>query len=295
MAPPKNRRLGYSRRAQYGLFLGYVVTIGGALFALLLVIVAAIDPKGFGAMRAAMGDLTAPISSGGRGIARGAGTIVSQTSDYFRAASKNQAMRAELESQRAEVARAHAIETENRKLKALLGIAEHVPARIAAARLVSSSITSSRRFAVLGAGRDDGIRTGMPVRATAGLVGRVVAVGGSSAQVALLTDGGTMVPVRRTHDGLPAIATGTGNGGMDVRALGAGNNPFKTGDVLVTSGVGGIYAPDIPVAVIVRVAGDQALARPLANPSRIDFAIVEAPFQPAVEHPLAPPPPVPAH
>lgn len=293
MIPPKNRRPGYSRRAQYGLFLSYVVAIGGALFALLMLVVAAIDPTGFGAIRTVVSDATAPISSAGRGIARGSGMIVSQLSDYVFAASKNQAMRAELESQRAEVARAHGIEIENRKLKALLGIVEQAPARVAVARLVSSSVTSSRRFAVLGAGRGAGIRAGMPVRAATGLIGRVVAVGGSSAQVALLTDGGTMVPVRRSRDGLPAIATGTGSGAVDVRALGAGDNPFRVGDVLVTSGVGGIYAPDIPVAIVVRVAGDEALARPLADPSRIDFALVEAPYQPTVQNPLAPPPPAP--
>lgn len=294
MAPPRNRRPGYSRKAQYGLFFGYVVAIGGAFVALLLIAAAIFDPSGFGALRAMMSDLTAPVSGIGRSAARGGERTIDEIAAYIDAGSKNRALSAELEEHRIELARARAVEVENRRLKAILKIAEATPERVAVARLVSSSATSSRRFAVMSAGYGEGVRTGMPVRAAAGLVGRVVAVGHSTAQVALLTDGGTIVPVRRSRDGLPAIATGTGEGAIDVRALGAGDNPFKPGDVLVTSGIGGVYAPDIPVAVIVRISGDQALARPLADPAQIDFAIVEPMFQPLIQKPLAPPAPGPA-
>ncbi|PZO91892.1 MAG: rod shape-determining protein MreC [Sphingomonas sanxanigenens] len=294
MAPPRNRRPGYSRRAQYGLFIGYVATIAGAVFALLLIAAAIFDPTGFGAIRAMMSDLTAPISGIGRSAARGGERVVDEVAAYINAGSKNRALTAELEQHRIELARARAIEAENVRLKAVLRVTEKMPQRVAIARLVSSSLTSSRRFAVMNAGYADGVRAGMPVRAAAGLIGRVVAVGHTTAQIALLTDGGTVVPVRRAKDGLPAIATGTGEGAIDLRALGAGDNPFKAGDVFVTSGVGGVYAPDIPVAVVVRVAGDQTVARPLADPAQTDFAIVEPLFQPAIEKPLAPPPAAPA-
>jgi rod shape-determining protein MreC len=294
VAPPSNRRPGYSRKAQYGLFLGYVVAVGGMFAALLMIAAAIFDPTGFGAIRGVMNDLTTPLSGVGRSAARGGERTIDEIAAYIDAGSKNLALSEELERHRIELARARALEVENQRLKAILKIAEVNPERVAVARLVSSSATSSRRFAVMNAGYGQGVRTGMPVRAAAGLVGRVVAVGHMTAQVALLTDGGSIVPVRRARDGLSAIATGTGEGAIDVRALGAGDNPFKRGDVLVTSGIGGVYAPDIPVAVIVRIAGDQAIARPLADPAQIDFAIVEPLFQPFVQKPLAPPTPAPA-
>src|SRR3546814_9046133 len=59
-------------------------------------------------------------------------------------------------------------------------------------------------------------------------------------------------------DGLPAISSGRGNGNLDVRTLNIANNPFKPGDILVTSGTGGLYPPNIPVAIVVSRQDDGA-------------------------------------
>lgn len=291
MAPPGNRRPGYSRKAQYGLFFGYVAAVTGAFIALLLLAAAIFDPQGFGALRGVVSDATAPVSSAGRGAARGAGSLGERIAAYIDAGSKNRALNAEVEENRTALIEARAIAYENARLKRMLRLVEQKPEPIVSARLVSSSASSSRRFAILNAGRTNGVAVGQPVRAPEGLIGRVEAVGGSTARVMLLTDGGMVIPVRRADDGLPAISTGTGDGGLDIRPLTTGANPFKPGDVLVTSGTGGVYAPNIPVAIITRVSGDGATGRPLANPGRIDFAIVEPPFQPEAAAP-APTPPV---
>jgi rod shape-determining protein MreC len=110
------------------------------------------------------------------------------------------------------------------------------------------------------------------------LVGRIVAAGRVTARVLLITDGGAVIPVRRLSDGMPALATGRGDGGLDIRALQAGSNPFKVGDVFVTSGAGGIYPPDVPVALAKVERRDLTIARPLADPAQLDFAIVLPPF-----------------
>ena len=54
----------------------------------------------------------------------------------------------------------------------------------------------------------------------------------------------------------------------------------RPGDVVVTSGTGGIYAPGIPVAYVVRLEDDGAIARPLADPATAPFGIVEPIFEP---------------
>jgi rod shape-determining protein MreC len=110
----------------------------------------------------------------------------------------------------------------------------------------------------------------------------------------LLTDTSNIVPVRRANDSVPAISTGLGDGTLEIRALAAGRNPFKPGDLLVTSGIGGIYQPNIPVAVIVRIEGEIAYGVPLANPSKVDAVVVERSFEEVVTRPdpNAPPPPI---
>lgn len=289
MAPPRSRRPGYSRKAQYGIFLGYVAAITGALIALLLIVAAMFDPAGFGALRARVSDLTAPASSAGRAGVRGTGSIAGWISDYIRAGSQNAELRAELEASRRKLREADAVSYENQRLRALLKLVRSDNAPIAVGRLVSSSASSARRFAVLNAGRGDGVRPGLPVRSVDGLVGRVAAVGGSTSWVTLLTDGSMVIPVRRARDGLAAAASGTGSGALDIRPLIMGENPFKPGDLLVTSGAGGIYPPDVPVAIVTRTTSDGAVARPLAHPAMLDFAIVEPMYQPAAQAPMPEP------
>jgi rod shape-determining protein MreC len=126
------------------------------------------------------------------------------------------------------------------------------------------------------------------VRSADGLVGRVIETGRWASRVLLVGDSASNVPVRLVRDGTPAIATGRGDGTIDLKTLEVGRNPFRRGDVLVSSGVGGIYPPDIPVAVVVSVQGDRTVARPLADPSAVDYAIVLPVYQPLADMPLSP-------
>jgi rod shape-determining protein MreC len=141
-------------------------------------------------------------------------------------------------------------------------------------------------MATLAAGSSSGIAVGQPVRAPDGLVGRVIETGRWASRVLLVTDGASNVPVRLVRDGTPAIAAGRGDGTIELRTLEVGQNPFRAGDILVTSGTGGIFPPNIPVAVVVRPEGDTAIARALADPARADFALVLRPYQPAATAPL---------
>ena len=68
MGPQSNRRPGFSRKAQYGLFLGYVLAVAGVLFSVLLLFIAVIDPRGFQALKGAALDVTKPITAGGRSV-----------------------------------------------------------------------------------------------------------------------------------------------------------------------------------------------------------------------------------
>lgn len=285
MAPPSPRRPGFSRRVQFSLFAGYVFAIVGALFALLLVVTARVDPAGHAALQSIATDITSPISSTLRAAVNTVKDLGGGTAAYFDAASKNRVMSQELKLARAKLIEGEANALENRRLKRLLAIVEQPKPRPVTARIVSSSATSSRRYATLAAGAVNGVEVGQPVRAADGLVGRIVQRGQFASRVLLIIDSEIIVPVKRVSDGAPALAIGLGDGRIELRTLAAGTNPFKIGDVFVTSGTGGIYAPGIPVAVAVRRTRDATFGRPLASPASLDFAIVEPVY-------IAPLPPI---
>jgi rod shape-determining protein MreC len=288
MGPQSARRSGFSRKAQYGLFFGYVIAVAGVLFAILLLFIAVIDPGGFQAFKGAALDVTKPITAGGRGIVTFFTGIGDTIDNYFNAAAQNGELRRQLEASRRKMIEARAHELENKRLRALLKLTEEIEEEVAVTRVVGSSFDSARRLATLSAGASSGIRPGQPVRAAEGLVGRVIETGRWASRVLLVSDGASNVPVRLVRDGTAAIASGRGDGTIDLKTLEVGRNPFRRGDVLVTSGVGGIYPPNIPVAIVARIEGDRTVAKPLADPSQVDHAIVLRPYQPLANEPLSP-------
>jgi rod shape-determining protein MreC len=163
----------------------------------------------------------------------------------------------------------------------LLALAEAEPQRVAIGYLISSTASSSRRLATLSVGSNQGVAKGQPVRGPEGLIGRIIEVGPTTARVLLISDADNVVPVMRVSDGLPAFASGLANGMVTIKTINLGVNPFKKGDVIVTSGNGGLYQPNIPYAIVRSKANDGAIARPLAIPGRTPFVMVLPIYQPA--------------
>ncbi|WP_404369709.1 rod shape-determining protein MreC [Sphingomonas sp. MMS24-J45] len=287
MAPPRNRRPGFSRRAQYSLFLGYVIAVAGTLVGAVLLALSTLDPPAFAALRASVGEVTTPLSSGISGVGRWFGSIPGGIGDYIAVHDKNAALRKQLADQHALFMRARSLAYDNQRLLRLLKVREGISEPVVTARLVSSSASSTRRFGVLNAGSWQGVAAGQPVRGPEGLIGRILETGPNSARVLLLTDPESIVPVRRTRDGTPALATGRGDGLLDIKSVAFAASDFGPGDVFVTSGIGGIYAPNVPVARIIRRGRDAAIGRSFAQPDTVDYALVQRAFMPA-------PPPLPA-
>lgn len=280
MAPARDRRTGFSRRRQYGVFLAYVLAVAGAVVGAVLLVLSGFDPPAFAAMRMAVASVTAPVSATMAYAVDVVASVPDAVGEHFRVVHQNADLRRALNDSRALNVRAQAIVYDNRRLRMLLRVRDGTGGTVASARLVSSTASSGRRFALLNAGRFQGVRAGMPVIGPDGLIGRVVETGPTVARVLLLSDAESIVPVRRTRDGLPAIAAGRGDGTVDIRAVNAANGRFAVGDVFVSSGVGGIYTPGIRVARVVRAGADTAQAATFATPDTLDFAVVSAPFMP---------------
>ena len=290
MAPPPNRRSGYSRRAQYGTFFGYIAGIVGMLVGGGFLIVSIFNPGAFAGLRGIAADAAEP---GGKVVAVGR----TESQDFFAvvrgyavAGVRNAKLERELAEAKIRLVEAEAIAEENARLKGLLGLAQQAPAPVVTTQLVAATGGSTRRFATLGAGSNRGVAIGMPVRSPLGLVGRVLEVGGSTARVMLVTDTESVVPVRRAADGVAAFAQGLGDGRLQLRLINLGINPLKVGDVFVTSGSGGLYRPGIALAAVTGVTRDGAIARVLADPAASDFVVVDPVWAPPPE-PLGTPAP----
>lgn len=277
MAPP---RPGWSRRAQYGLFFSFLAVIAGLAVGLFLLALSLVAPTTFQSVRGAALDATAPVSAALSEVTATAQGLVSGAGNYWDAAHQNSRLKAERKAMLRRMIEAKAILQENRQLKAALQLRERNREAVATGRIVGSSLSSPRRYAILSVGTGDGVRIGMPVRSPDGLVGRVVDAGVLASRVLLISDRSNIVPARLLRGGLPVIAQGRGDGTIDVRPLEVGRNPFRRGDIVVTSGTGGLYPPLVPVARVVRLDDDGAIALPLADPANTSFAIVEPPFEP---------------
>jgi len=273
-------RPGWSRRAQYGLFFSFLAVIAGIIVGLILLVVSLVAPAEFASIRGAALDVTGPVASALHEVTATAQGLVSGTDNYWDAVRQNKELKAERKAMLRRMVEARAIYQENLQLKAALQLRQHARDTIAAGRIVGSSFESPRRFAILSAGAKDGIRVGMPVRSPDGLVGRILDVGELASRVLLVSDRTSIVPARLLRSGIPVIAQGRGDGTVEVRPLEVGRNPFRPGDLIISSGTGGLYPPLVPVARVVKLKGDEAIALPLADPATTSFAIVEPPYEP---------------
>jgi len=125
------------------------------------------------------------------------------------------------------------------------------------------------------------------------VLGQVARVGPWSAEVILVTDPEHAIPVEVTRNSLRSIAVGSGNTGELLLPYLAVNSDVKSGDLLVSSGLGGVFPAGLPVARIsgVRREPNQLLAQvramPLAHVER-DREVVLLQIEPS--HPAAPAP-----
>jgi len=274
-------RPGWSRRAQYSLFFSFLALIAGILVGLFLLALSLVAPARFETVRGAALDVTGPVASALHEVTATVGGLFTGAGNYWDAANQNAKLKRERDAMRRQILQARAIVQENRQLKATLKLQQSTQDAVAVGRVVGSSFNSPRRFAILSVGSRAGVRIGMPVRSPDGLVGRVIDAGTLASRVLLVSDRANIVPARLLRGGMPVISQGRGDGTIDVHPLEVGRNPFKRGDIIITSGTGGIYPPLVPIARVVKLLNDGAVAVPLADPANVSFAIVEPPFEPA--------------
>lgn len=145
------------------------------------------------------------------------------------------------------------LEQENRELRALLGLRERLPLPAQAAQVVYESPDSYSRRVILDKGQVAGILPGSPVMDAQGVLGQVVRVQPFTSEVRLLVDRDQAIPVQVTRTGVRGVMYGLASNlapdMLELRYM-PSDSDIQPGDTLVTSGLDGIYPPDLPVATI---------------------------------------------
>ena len=162
---------------------------------------------------------------------------------------------------------------ENAQLRRLMEGKAQLPVQSQMAEILYDARDPSTRRVVIDRGSRAGVTLGLPVIDNAGVVGQVTRVFPFTSEVTLLTDKDQAIPVQVLRSGLRSIVYGRGNTGLlDLRFV-AQDADIQVGDVLVTSGLDGMYPAGLAVARVTQVekaAGSfgRVVGQPLAGIDR---------------------------
>lgn len=155
-------------------------------------------------------------------------------------------LEAQNEELRALVAELEEARQENERLRALVEFAEERKLAKLGARVIRRPVDSWEGVVVIDRGSDDGVEPGMPVISAQGLVGQVAEVSARSASVRLLTDSQAGVAAMIQSTRALGVVRGSIGGTLSLDFLDRELLP-EVGDVVLTSGLGGVYPKGIVV------------------------------------------------
>lgn len=164
-----------------------------------------------------------------------------------------------------------------------------------AATVIGREISPFLQYIIIDKGTEDGIRYGMPVVTQQGLVGRVDAVIAAAARVKLITDSTSVVNIRLQTAEIEAQLEGslTGDVFLDMIPL---DEVIESGDVVLTSGLGGNYPPNIFVGQVLSTQRREnalfqtASVQPIVDFTSINAVLVVSNFEAVDISPLVPEP-----
>lgn len=226
-----------------------------ALFALGL-IVADHRYQHLGALRATLAVVVYPLQLLADLPVRLARDAQGRLADERRLRDQNEALRRENLVLNARLQQLLALESENMRLRDLLGSSFRIGERVLIAEILAVDLDPGRRQVMVNKGSSSGVFVGQPVLDANAVMGQVVRTSPVSSTVLLITDSEHALPVEVNRNGLRTIARGTGVG-QDLELLHIPKNAdVRLGDLLVTSGMGGRFPRGYPVARVTGVRHD---------------------------------------
>jgi rod shape-determining protein MreC len=162
-----------------------------------------------------------------------------------------------------------------------------------AAAVIGRDPSPFLHYVIINAGSNDGILRGMPVVTDQGLIGRVDAVIADAARIQLITDPASKVNVRLQNAETEASLIGSVTGDVTLDLI-PQDITIEPGDLVLTSGLGGGYPPDLIIGQVVNVRSrdfdlfQQASVQPVVDFNRLQIVLVIINFKPVDISPLVP-------
>jgi rod shape-determining protein MreC len=182
--------------------------------------------------------------------------------------------------------------TETNVLSALVDFARANPEyTYKAGSVIGRDPSPFLRYVIINIGSNEGILPGMPVVTEKGLVGRVDAVIAEAARVQLVTDAASAVDVRLQASNTEAMLQGSVTGELSLNMI-SQDAVIQAGDVVLTSGLGGTYPPNLLVGQVVSIRRlqselfQQAAIQPNVDFNRLQFILIITNFNPVNIAPL---------
>ncbi|HEX5341092.1 MAG TPA: rod shape-determining protein MreC [Duganella sp.] len=188
---------------------------------------------------------------------------------------------------------------ENAQLRRLLDAREHLPVKTMLADVLYDARDVNSRKIILDRGTRHDVTLGLPVIDNQGVVGQVTRVFPFTSEVTLLSDKEQAIPVQLLRNGLRSVAYGRGKSGNLELRFTAPNADIQVGDIVVTSGLDGVYPAGLAVARVTQVENSAGgsfggvICQPLAGIMNntqllILMSTPDMPPRPADEEPRAP-------
>jgi len=233
--------------------LTFYVAISLALF------VVDLRLKGLDLLRQSIALITDPIQR----VAQTPGSLVDNAAAYLRGLDNLLDENTQLKQSQLQTApnllRLEHLESENERLRKLLAVKEREKANGEVARIMYSARDPFSRKIIVDKGQQSGIVAGQPAIDESGVVGQVTRIFPFSSEITLITDKDQIVPVQVVRSGQRSVVFGLGRGQLELRYIPA-NADIQEGDLLVTSGLDGVYLPGFPVARVVSIERDNSYA-----------------------------------
>jgi rod shape-determining protein MreC len=215
--------------------------------------------------------------------------------DRSRLRAENAALSAQLRDARVQLLQFDSLREENVRLRAVREASAGVGGRTMIAEIMRVDVDPFRHRVRINKGSDDGVFKGQPVLDAFGIVGQVVQVDKYSSTIILISDSGHASPVQVNRNGIRSIAVGAGDLNRLSLPYMTVESDVKTDDLLVSSGLDGIFPAGYPVARVSKVERNPAdtfalvEAKPLAQLDRDrEVLLLWADLPPQVEAPAAP-------
>jgi len=220
--------------------------------------------------------LTTPVQSALARVNRAAVTVWSTYLDWKNVRAENRRLREENQRLHVEALQVSETAEENQRLRRLLALQERLPLTTVSAEIIAREWGGWVRSLTVNRGRADNVARLSAVIAPDGLIGRVVDVRVGASIVQVLTDPASTVGAHVVRTRTAGIVEGDARGTMRLKYMAREGGGIKIGDLIVTSGAGGVFPRGIPIGRV-RTIDDRgsALFHYATLTAVVDFARVD--------------------